>query len=215
MTDRPTIVLADDHPPTRAGVQAILEDDGWNVVAAVGTAGAAVEAALAHQPDACLLDINMPGAGIDACREILVSVPRTAVVMLTVSGETDDLLGALRAGARGYLMKGMDPSRIGQSLRDVLDGEAALPRWLTARLIEEFRNDDRRSRHRSLRKRGGQLTPKEWDVLELLREGLTTKAIAERMSVAAVTVRTHVAAILRKLSVGSRDEAVALLDEES
>lgn len=214
MSDKPTIVLADDHPPTREGLRVILQESGWEVLAMAADAGDAVALTLEHLPDVCLLDVNMPGSGVTACDEICRRAPRTAVVMLTVSAEASDLLDALKVGARGYLLKDIAPDRLGAALRDVLRGEAALPRSLTARLIEEFRGREQRSRFRSLRKRGAELTEKEWEVLELMREGRTTAQMAEGLSVSPVTVRTHVSAIMRKLKVGSRDEAVRVLDEE-
>ena len=209
------VLLADDHPPTRAGVRAALEGHGFEVIAEVGDAASAIEAAQRESPDVCLLDIHMPGNGIHAAGEIGRLLPDTAVVMLTISRNDDDLFDALRAGAAGYLLKDMDPARIPNALDGVLQGEAALPRALTSRLIEEFRQ---RGRHRRLPlkgERGVDLTSREWEVLELMRQGLTTAEIAERLFVTRVTIRRHVGSVLRKLRVGSREEALERLDERS
>jgi DNA-binding NarL/FixJ family response regulator len=209
------ILLADDHPPTRAGVRAALEGQGFEVVAEAGDAAEAIEGARREKPDLCLLDIHMPGSGIHAAGEITRLLPETAVVMLTISRNDDDLFDALRAGAAGYLLKDIDPTRIPMALEGVLRGEAALPRALTSRLIDEFRS---RGRHRRLPlagERGVDLTSREWEVLELLRDGLTTAQIAERLFVSRVTVRRHVGSVLRKLRVGSRQEAIERLDERS
>lgn len=173
----------------------------------------AIDTALAERPDVCLLDINMPGNGIAAAREIRRLLPDVAIVMLTISRDDDDLFDALKAGADGYLLKDVDPRRLPLALQGVLEGEAALPRTLTARLIQEFRHRrDRRVPHRE-----GQvvrLTPREWEVLELMREGLGTSEIAGRMYVSPVTVRTHVSTILKKLRVSSREEALRLLETD-
>jgi DNA-binding NarL/FixJ family response regulator len=208
-----TVVLADDHAPTRVGVKAALERAGFRIVAEAGDADGAVAATERERPDVCLLDIYMPGNGIAAASRITRSVPDVAVVMLTVSRNDDDLFDSLRAGALGYLLKDTDPERLPHALRGVLAGEAALPRDLVARVIDEFR--DRRGRRRLPVDggRGVELTSREWEVLELMRDGLSTAEIAERLFVSPVTVRSHIAAVVRKLRVPDRDAAVRLLDE--
>lgn len=203
------VLIADDHPPTRAGVRSALESGTtFSVVAEAATAPAAVAAALEHRPDVALLDIHMPGHGIAAAREISAALPDAAVVMLTVSRDDSDLFAALRAGARGYLLKDIDPARLPMALEGVLAGEAALPRGLVARLIEEFRTRDDTARRREgpLAK----LTDREWEVLRLMQQGMSTAEMATAMFVSAVTVRTHVSAILRKLHVTTREDAVRL-----
>lgn len=206
------VVIADDHPPTRAGIRMVLEGSGFAVCAEAGSARGAIEAALRERPDVCLLDVDMPGGGITAAGEISTSLPETAVVMLTVSGEEADLFAALLAGASGYLLKDIDPGRLSAAVRGVLDGEAALPRSLTARLVTEFRaREQRRQRATSIGGREVKLTSREWDVLNLLEEGLSTGDIAERLFVSAVTVRSHVSAILKKLKVRDRAEAIRLI----
>jgi two-component system, NarL family, nitrate/nitrite response regulator NarL len=204
------VLVADDHPPTRRGVRQTLEQQGFLVCAEAASAEGAVEAALRERPDVCLLDVGMPGGGIRAAGEIAARLPATTIVMLTVSDDEDDLLDALRAGASGYLLKDMDTEQLPVALWAALRGEAALPRRLATNLVRE------------LRRRGGprltmpdgrtvHLTPREFDVLELLREGLATAEIARRLFVAPVTVRRHVSAILEKLGVSSREEAVHLV----
>ena len=208
------IVVADDHVPTRAGVRAALEEHGFAVVAEAADAPAAVEAAVRERPDACLLDIHMPGGGIAAAAEIIERLPGTAVVMLTVSRDDEDLFAALRAGASGYLLKDMEAGRLHAALRGVLAGEAAIPRTLVARIIEEFRASERRPALPLLRRRGVQLTSREWDVLEQLREGRSTREIASELGLSPVTVRRHVSAILAKLRVSDRKEMLKLLEEQ-
>ena len=207
------VLIADDHPPTRAGVRLSLEEGGFTVCAEAATAPAAVDAARRERPDVALLDVHMPGSGIAAAREISSSLPDTAVVMLTVSRDDSDLFDALRAGASGYLLKDTDPERLPLALRGVLEGEAALPRGLVARLIDEFRDRDVPSPRRAGPELA-RLTSREWSVLDMMRDGLSTAEMAERMFVAPVTVRTHVSAILKKLRVPDRESAVRLLEQK-
>ena len=204
-----TVVLADDHEPTRVGVSEVLERSGFRVLAAVADADAAVEAVERERPDVCLLDVRMPGDGIAAAGRVARGFPSVAVVMLTVSREDGDLFASLRAGAAGYLLKDTDPERLPHALRGVLAGEAALPRDLVARVLDEFRARDRR--RVPLAERGVELTSREWEVLELLREGLSTGQVAERLFVSQVTVRSHVAAVVRKLGVPDREAALRLV----
>jgi DNA-binding NarL/FixJ family response regulator len=154
----------------------------------------------------------MPGEGIHAAETIARELPETAVVMLTVSRTDADLLNALRAGASGYLLKDIDPARLPLALRGVLSGEAALPRRLVGVLIEEFRERKRRRRIPLVGRRSVELTDREWEVLESMRLGWTTEQIAEHFFISPVTVRTHIASILRKLQVSDREAAIALLD---
>lgn len=212
MSESIRVLVADDHPPARAGVTAALERDGFVVCATVADARSAIEAARRERPDVCLLDVHMPGEGIHAAETIARELPETAVVMLTVSRTDADLLNALRAGASGYLLKDIDPARLPLALRGVLSGEAALPRRLVAVLIEEFRERKRRRRIPLVGRRSVELTDREWEVLETMRLGWTTEQIAEGFFISPVTVRTHIASILRKLQVPDREAAIALLD---
>ena len=209
---KPRVLIADDHPPTRAGVRAALERDGFVVCAEVSTAQEAVAEALRTVPEICLLDIHMPGSGIAAAATIAEALPRTDVVMLTVSDGDDDLFDALQAGAAGYLLKDTNPARLGPALRGLLNGEALLPRPLVAKLIAEFRDQSARRRLPIFGTRGAQLTRREWQVLEFLRDGLTTREIAARLFVSRSTVRTHIAAILRKMDAPTREAALELLE---
>jgi DNA-binding NarL/FixJ family response regulator len=207
------VLIADDHPPTRADIREALEEDGrFTVVAEASDAPGAVDAALREGPDLCILDVRMPGQGVAAAWEIGARLPDTKVVMLTVSADDLDLFAALRAGAAGYLLKSTDPARLPHALQDVLEGRAAMPRALVARLMDEFR--DLGARRRSIITNTGapQLTSREWQVLDLLRQKLSTAEIARRLVVSQATVRTHVASILRKLDVPDREAAVRLFE---
>jgi DNA-binding NarL/FixJ family response regulator len=203
------VLIADDHPMARVGVRVALERGGFEVCAEAEDAASAIDAAERELPDICLLDIQMPGSGIHAAEEIGKRVPESAIVMLTVSRIDTDLFDALRAGASGYLLKDIDPTRLPLVLRRVLDGEAALPRHLVALVIDEFR--ERGRRRPLLKRRGVVLTDREWEVLELMSHGLSTFEIADRLFIEPVTVRTHVSAILKKLHVSSRKAALQLI----
>jgi DNA-binding NarL/FixJ family response regulator len=205
------VLIADDHVPTRDDIRRALEaDERFVVCAEAGDAPVAIEAAVRESPDLCVLDVRMPGGGVAAAWEISSRLPATRIVMLTVSSDDADLFAALRAGASGYLLKDMDPAELPDALRDVLNGEAALPPSLVARVIGEFR--DRSPRRRAVLATTGYetLTSREWQVLDLVRQGHSTAAIARRLVVSPVTVRSHVNNILRKVRAPSRE---ALLEE--
>jgi DNA-binding NarL/FixJ family response regulator len=157
----------------------------------------------------------MPGSGIAAAARIREQLPDTAVVMLTVSRDDGELFASLKAGAAGYLLKDMDPARLPAALRGVLSGEAALPRTLMARVLDEFRTAERRPTLPLLARRGVRLTEREWEVLEMLRDELSTAQIADRLGRSPVTVRRHVSAILAKLRVPDRKAMARLLDERA
>jgi DNA-binding NarL/FixJ family response regulator len=210
---RVTVLVADDHAPTRAGVHASLDDEGFEVVGEAASARGAVTMALELKPDVCLLDIHMPGSGIAAAEEIARTLPDCAIVMLTYSRDDDDLFDSLRAGARGYLLKDMDPDRIGPALHGVLSGEAALPRSLVAKVLQEFQGRTRRKLF-VRETRPTQLTSREWEIMELLRQGLSTEDVARRLFVAPGTVRVHISSVLKKLQVPDRKSALHRLSGE-
>lgn len=206
------VLIADEQAATRAGIRAVLEDEGFTICSEATNAQGAVETAVRERPHIALLDVDIPGSGIAAAEQIAARVPETAVVMLTASTVDADLFDSLRAGAAGYLLKGTDPARLSHALRGVLAGEAAIPRTLVTRIIAEF--GERTQRRLELTRRGIELTPREWEVLELLREGLTTGRMAERLFVSPVTVRRHVSTLLRKLEAPDREAAVRMLDDQ-
>ena len=174
-----------------------------------------MQAAVDGRPQVCLLDVRMPGGGVAAAWEISARLPETKIVMLTVSRDDTDLFAALRAGASGYLLKDIDPARLSDALESVLAGESALPGSLVARLVSEFRDRSPRRRTIVSEADGAQLTSREWQVLELMRQGLTTAQIARRLVVSPATVRSHVASMLKKLRVPDRESALRLFDSSS
>jgi DNA-binding NarL/FixJ family response regulator len=137
-------------------------------------------------------------------------LPESVVVMLTQSQDESDLFDALRAGATGYLKKDMNPDRLPHALRGVLNGEAAIPRALVARILEEFRAPAIRRLGRKT-KAAALLTSREWEVMELLAEGQSTEEVARRLFLAPTTVRVHLSSVLKKLRVKDRQSAFDLL----
>jgi DNA-binding NarL/FixJ family response regulator len=207
----PTVVIADDHQITRLGVRMALLGDGFDVVGEADDSAGAVEAVLSKAPDVCLLDIFMPGGGLEAARAINERAPSTAVVMLTVSDSTDDVLAALRAGAVGYLPKDTRPDRLAAALCGVLKGEAALPRALVGRVLSEFRVLSAPAAD-PLRVGGVELTARESEILRLLRAGKTTLEIGGLLSLSPITVRRHISTGVAKLGVADRDAALRAIE---
>jgi DNA-binding NarL/FixJ family response regulator len=207
------VVIADDHARIRGRVREALESGGCEVCGEGACADDAIRLALEHRPQVALLDIHMPGSGIVAAAEITRALPQTAVVMLTQSAEEDDLFDSLRAGASGYLLKDGDPTQLADTLRGVLAGEGAMPPRLVALIMDEFRVPTRR---RFARKSAAvaKLTPREWEVMQLLAEGLSTEDVAGRLFLSPTTVRVHVSTVLRKLRVKDRQAAFTLLRED-
>ena len=198
------VVLADDHLPSRAGSCGVLGAAGMEVCADVGTAAAAVEAVRLHRPDVCLLEVTLPGGGIQAAETIALEQPAVAVIMLTVAKDDASLFAALRAGVRGYLVKDTDPERLPLAIAGVLAGEAAIPRRMMSRVLDEFcAREVRRRAVTNVR-----LSGREWEVMELLRSGLDTRGVAHRLAISEVTVRRHASAAALKLDVPSRQAAL-------
>lgn len=189
-----------------------LEKDGLEVCAEASDAKGALEAALRERPDACLLDVRMPGGGPAAASSITARLPQIAVVMLSVSRDPADLLESLRRGAVGYLLKDMNPERLAAAVRAALHGEAVVPRVMLPQLLAELRGlpDSAADRPHGLRR----LTRREWEVLRLVREGTETAQIADRLLLSPVTVRRHVSTMLAKLGASSREEAIRMTTED-
>jgi len=207
------VVMADDHPQLRAHIRHALEAGGFEVCGEAANGPEAVRLVQEHQPDVVLLDIHMPGGGIRAAAEVSRLVPEVAIVMLTVSRDDNDLFDSLRAGASGYLLKDTDPERLPAALRGVLSGEAAIPRSLVARILDEFREPGRKRLGRRS-KVAGLLTSREWEVMALLGEGLSTDDVAKRLFLSPTTVRVHISSVLRKLRVKDRQSAIDLLRDD-
>ncbi len=209
------VLVADHDGASRAGVRLSLDGHDFEVCGEAGSADAAVAAASRDEPDVCLIEAELPGDGVTAAARVLAAIPRTVVVMLSAGVDDERLFAAVRAGARGYLLKDMDPARLPMALRGVLDGEAALPRQLMSRVLEELRSQEHGRHASELSRLGVRLTRREREVLEGLDSGLDTAEIGDQLGISAVTVRRHVSHLLQKLSAPDRQAALQLLREPS
>jgi len=211
MTVAERILLVDDHPLTRSALAGLLTQHGFDVVGEAEDGGEAIDRAAELAPDLILLDLSMPGIdGLSALPRLREAAPSCEVVVLTASGTEDNLLGAIRGGAAGYLLKSEPPERIVGFLRGVANGEAALSGAVARRLLDQVRAS------------GGRgsgvpdsiaevLSARELEVLLLLDEHLATDEIAKRLFISEHTVRSHVKSLLRKLGVSSRRDALEAL----
>jgi DNA-binding NarL/FixJ family response regulator len=209
------VLVADDHAPTLEEIVGLLERDGLEVCAAVADAAAAVREAAAERPDACVLDVRMPGGGVAAAWEIAACLPEARVLMLTVSRDDLDLFSALASGACGYVLKDEALAALPSLVAAALRGESPLSPSVAARLVEELR--DRSPRRRRVLNGGGdlrRLTSREWEIVDFLREGLSTRAIARRLVVAPATVRSHVRSIVAKVGAPDRRGVVEWLERQ-
>jgi DNA-binding NarL/FixJ family response regulator len=205
-----TVLLADDHVATRAGVRAALEVNGFCVVAEVDGADDAVAAALVTEPHICLLASHLPGGCVSAIERISAALPTTKIVMLTASESSFELMSALLAGADGYVPKTVGADRLRVTLRALLLGEVAVPRVLTAHLVDELRRR-KRVRNNVGASSSVVLTQREQEVLALMRVGMSTAAIADRLCISPITVRRHISTSLQKLGERNRSSAVKSL----
>ena len=203
------VVVADDHPVFREGLVTVLGDlPGVDVVAQVATGEQALEAVEEHRPDVVVMDLRMPGeGGVAATARLTASRPEVAVLVLTMSEDDDSLFAALRAGARGYLLKEATTQQIGQALQAVARGEAVFGARIADRVLTSF-TAARTSSAGALP--FPQLTDREREVLDLVARGLPNPAIARRLFLSEKTVRNNVSACLSKLQVASRAQAVAV-----
>ena len=205
------ILLVDDHPLTRSALSGLLMQHGFDVVGEAEDGQQAVTRATDLQPDLILLDLSMPGVdGLTALPRLRDAAPSCEVVVLTASGTEENLLGAIRGGAAGYLLKSEPPERIVGFLRGVANGEAALSGAVARRLLDEVRASGGRGSGvpDSI---AALLSARELEVLLLLDEHLGTDEIAKRLFISEHTVRSHVKSLLRKLGVSSRRDALEAL----
>ena len=205
-------IIADDDPLARRMIRDALQRAGVVVVAEAQNGREAVELCLYYRPDVVLMDVVMPEIdGIAATRKIVEQVPEQTIVILTSSDEDEMGLLGLRAGAVGFLSKDVDIDMLPQVLSGAHAGEAAISRRLSRRLLAHYRTTS--TSNSGLRPVKSPLTPREWEVVDLLVEGASTDDIADRLVLSTETVRSHVKNILRKLGARSRAEAVALAQQ--
>jgi DNA-binding NarL/FixJ family response regulator len=207
------VLLAEEHGALRLGMRMALEAEAEaiEVVAEAATAGEAVAASVAHAPDACVIALSIRGGGLEAARQVKRCLPATAVLVLSDAPDDAELLAALRAGAAGYMPRSLDATQLTAVVRAVLAGAAVLPRTMVATLAEDLYERDRRRQQLLEERLDIRLTAREWDVMDLLREGLSTGQVAAKLGISAVTVRRHASDVAHKLRVPNRETAVDLL----
>ena len=207
------ILIVDDHVLFREGLAAVIRGEpDIEVVGFAGSVKEAVEIAHSAKPDIILMDFAMPdGTGADATQRILKEYPECRVIFLTMSDESDDLFAAVRSGAKGYILKNIHPSKLVAALRSVYQGESALSRSMTLRLMEELARSDVPTRPRDPKL--AKLTPRELDVLRYVATGMTNQEIATKLFLSENTVKYHVHSILDKLEFSDRREASQFAQE--
>lgn len=219
------VLIADGHAPTRAALRRVIGQDArFQICADINNAAGAVAAAVRYSPDVCLLDVKLPGGGLSAAWEIGARLPRAKLVMLAMSAVESDLFAAVRAGAEGYLLKTANWSRLPNVMVSVCAGEAVVDPPFVAGLLRHFRaREPRWRRPVNLISAGRQpsaltgepaearLTSREWEVLELLSQRLSTADIARMLVISPSAVRVHIAAVVRKLGVPDRAAAIEIL----
>jgi DNA-binding NarL/FixJ family response regulator len=199
------VVIADDHPIVRAGLSALLHSlPDVEVVGVAADGREAVREVITTKPDVVLIDLKMPGIdGIAAIRELARVAPRVAVLVLTMHDDDDSVFAAMRAGARGYLVKGVEQDDIARAIRSVAGGEAIFGPGVAQRVLSLLQAPPSTSAPVF-----PELTPREHEILDLLAAGLSNAVIANRIGVAYKTVANNVSSIFGKLQVTDRSQAI-------
>lgn len=206
MTEPITILIADDHTLFRSGLQALFESLGDTaVVAQASTGGEAVALAAEHQPDIVLMDIQMPDMnGIEATRQIIQTSPHIGIVMVTMFEDDDSVFAAMRAGARGYVLKGAGQEEMLRTVRSVARGEALFGPGIATRLMNFFATPALDPATPLF----PELTGREREILDLIARGESNQDIAEQLHIRPKTVGNHISNIFSKLQVADRAQAI-------
>jgi DNA-binding NarL/FixJ family response regulator len=207
------VLVADDQAIVRDGIVTVLGLlPDIRIVGEASDGGEAVALAVAEQPDVVLMDLRMPGIdGVAATARIVVDVPHAAVLVLTTYADDESIVGALRAGARGYLTKDAGRAELAAAVRAVARGQSTFGAEVGARVIGAVTSAAPAPVASSLVARFPQLTPREAEVLGLMADGLDNREIAQRLYIGVATVKTHVNALFAKLAVRDRAQAIALV----
>ncbi len=204
------IIVADDHPLYRDGVVRTLEDSGlFDVVATGENSTRAVQLVRDLKPDVALLDISMPGGGLEALEEIMALEVGTRVVMLTVSENDADVLGALNGGAAGYVLKGVGGAELADIVSNIAQGGSYVSPSLAARVLVAMQGGNGNDKRSFL----DELTGREEQVLKLVSQGKSNKEVARDLNLQEKTVKHHMTSIMNKLKVRNRVEAAVLARE--
>ncbi len=207
MTNTIHTLLIDDHPLWREGVNSTLENSEIEIVAEGGSAYEALALAQEFLPDIMLLDINIPGGGFNAAQAVSKACPVTKIIMLTFSEAEDDVLAALKAGATGYILKGVSGSELRRIIRAVHGGEVYVPPALAAAMLRDLASGTNRPVPHDILE---ELTPRERQILELVALAQSNKEIGLKLGMTEKTVKHHMTNILQKLQVKNRVEAALL-----
>lgn len=203
MSDRISIVVVDDHPLFREGVVTTLLESGYfDVVAQAGSKEQALMFAEKHMPDLMLVDVSMPGGGIETAGELATRCPAIKVIMLTVSEQEPDVQAALRAQARGYVLKGVASSDLIAILRDIYNGDSYISPNLAVNLLMRSQEDVKKSPAEEF-----DLSDRERQILEKLAQGLSNRDIANDICLSEKTVKHYMTNIMTKLHVSNRVQA--------
>lgn len=203
------ILVVDDHSLFRDGLVSLLKAAGYEIAGEAGNGEDALRETARLNPDLVLMDMHMPGmGGLDALKRLHEEMPKTRVVMLTVSDKEEDLIAAIECGANGYLLKNLDARAFIAHLRRLESGDVAVSSEMTGRLLSHIA---RRAREEERNPRGAgiDLSAREVELLKLLAQGLSNKSIALRLSISENTVKYHVKHILQKMNLSNRAEAAA------
>ncbi len=205
------VLIVDDHPGVRSGLRALLQSTpGYQVVGEAGDGRQAVSTAADTQPDVIVMDLYLPEMdGVAATREIMRHQPAPAILMLTMADDDVSLVDALQAGARGYILKGSQPSELLRAIQTVVEGEAVFAGQMAARLPALLG-----ARTAATPRALAHLTEREREILDLIARGDTNPAIARRLGIRPKTVRNHVSNIFTKLGVEDRTEAIRRARDE-
>jgi len=207
MPEGVSVLVVDDHTLFRKGLVNLLQDRGLKVVGEATDGRAGIEEALRLAPDVVLMDVNMPGCnGIEATRSIRERLPDARILMLTVSDEDDNLFNAVKAGARGYLLKNVDPDELVGAIERVMNGEAVIPHQMASQFLSEFAS---MAQGRVSPSAGPShvLTAREEEILRELANGSSNKEIANVLAISEHTVKIHLKNILKKLHMNNRTQA--------
>jgi DNA-binding NarL/FixJ family response regulator len=201
------VVIADDHPIVRAGLSALLQSlPDVEVVGVAADGHEAVREVVTTKPDVALIDLKMPGLdGLAATRELARVAPQVAVLVLTMHDDDDSVFAAMRAGARGYLVKGVEQDDIARAIRSVAGGEAIFGPGVAQRVLASLQSPPSRTSAVF-----PELTSREREILDLLAAGLSNALIANRLGVAYKTVANNVSSIFGKLQVSDRSQAIVM-----
>ncbi|GFH36473.1 response regulator [Streptomyces pacificus] len=202
-----TVFLVDDHEIARRGVYELLStEDGIEVVGEADTAAEALVRAPALNPDVVIIEVHLPdGSGVEVCREIRLRNEDTACLMLTTQADDEALFDAITAGASGYALKTIRGAELLAAVRDVAAGRSLLDPAATSRVLERLRDGNTPRTDERL----ASLTEQERRILDLIGEGLTNRAIGERLHLAEKTIKNYVSALLSKLGMERRSQAAA------